>query len=74
MDILSLPFIVFQVASPKQWATWVYLLSSFKWQVLHNGQLESTFYCVSSGKCNSPIFFRYFIFNYFMCVYICSYV
>jgi hypothetical protein len=33
-------------------AEWILanLLSCFKWQVLNNGQLESTFYLVSSGK------------------------
>jgi len=34
MDNLSLPFILFEGASPKQRTTWVYLLSYFKWQVL----------------------------------------
>jgi len=58
MDNLSLPFkwlvlnngqleftlsSLFQVVSPKQWTTWVYLLSWFKWVVLNNGQLEFTF-------------------------------
>jgi len=43
MDSLSLPFILFQVVSPKQWTTWVYLLSCFKWLVLKNGHLEFTF-------------------------------
>jgi len=43
MDSLSLPFILFWVASPKQWTAWVYLLSCFKWLVLNNGQLKFTF-------------------------------
>jgi len=44
MDNLSSHFFVmFQVASPKQWTTWFYLLSCFKWLVLNNGQLEFTF-------------------------------
>jgi len=30
MDNLSLPFIVFQVASPKQWAAWFYLFIVFQ--------------------------------------------
>ena len=38
------------MASPKQRTAWVYLLSRFKWQVLNNGQLEYTFYLVSSGN------------------------
>jgi len=29
MDNLILPFVLFQVVSPKQWTTWVYLLSWF---------------------------------------------
>jgi len=39
MDNLGLLFVMFQVVSPKQRTTWVYLLSCFKWLVLNNGQL-----------------------------------
>jgi len=43
--VVSLQFSpqLFQVVSHKQWTTWVYLLSCFKWLVLNNGQLEFTF-------------------------------
>jgi len=37
---LSLPFVLFQVVSPKQWTAWVYLINHFKWQVPKNEQLE----------------------------------
>jgi len=31
MDIVSLPFVLLQVVSSKQWTTWIYLLSCCKW-------------------------------------------
>jgi len=44
MDNSSLSFVLFQVVSPKQWTTRVYLFSFFKSSVLNNGHLEFTFH------------------------------
>jgi hypothetical protein len=50
MDRLSLPFILFQAASPKRRTAWVYFLSCFKLPVLNNGPLEFTFHHGSNGQ------------------------
>jgi len=53
MDSSSLPFVMFQAVSPKQWTTWVYFYHVFERSVLNNGQLESIFYCFKWSVLNN---------------------
>jgi len=51
MDSLNLPFVLFQVVSPKTMDNLSLLLSCFKWLVLNNEQLE---YLLSFCQVVSP--------------------